>query len=382
MEFSERIKALPRYLFAELDSKKQALREQGVDLIDLSVGDPDLPTPQGVVWKMAEEVAVPENHHYPDYDGLLGFREAVSRWYGRRFGVALDPRSEVMALIGSKEGIAHLPLAFVDPGDYVLVPDPGYPVYRASTILAGGRPFPLPLKEERGFLPDLAAVPEDVAKGAKVLFLNYPNNPTGAVASKDFFREAVAFAKEFDVVLCHDAAYSELYFEVPPPSFLEVPGAKEVGVEFHSLSKTYRMTGWRIGFVVGNAEVLQGLGKVKSNVDSGLFNAIQRTGVWVLDADPEADEWRSILRRRRDILVEGLKGLGFDVRPPKATFYLWLRVPEGHTSASFAEKLLLDAGVVVTPGVGFGEHGEGYIRMTFTLREERLREAVERLRKL
>ncbi len=379
MGFAGRIERLPRYLFAELDRKKQQLRSRGVDLIDLSVGDPDLPTPEGIVRKMAEEVASSRNHRYPDYEGLYEFREAVSRWYGRRFGVELEPASEVMALIGSKEGIAHIPLAFVNEGDVVLVPEPGYPVYRASTILSGGTPHPMPLREEKGFLPDLEAIPTDVAKRAKLMFLNYPNNPTGAVARKEFFREVVAFAREFDLVVCHDAAYSELYFEDPPPSFLATPGAKEVGVEFHSLSKTYRMTGWRIGFVVGNAEILQGLGRVKTNIDSGVFNAIQRTAIWALENDPETDSWRQILKSRRDLMVQGLRELGLRLDPPKATFYLWFRVPEGYSSSSFAERLL-DAGVVVTPGAGFGEHGQGYVRVALTVSEERLREALRRLR--
>lgn len=380
MEYAQRIKALPRYLFAELDRKKQALRQKGVDLIDLSVGDPDWSTPEAIVERMASEVRDPRNHRYPDYEGLLEFREVAAAWYGRRFGVSLDPAREVMALIGSKEGIAHIPLAFVDPGDYVLCPDPGYPVYRASTVLAGGTPYPVPLREERGFLPDLEDIPSDVARKAKLFFLNYPNNPTGAVAPREFFREVVVFAREYGIVVCHDAAYSELYFGAPPESFLSVEGAKDVGVEFHSLSKTFRMTGWRIGFVVGNAEVLAGLGRVKTNVDSGVFNAIQRTAIWALERDgEEVEAWRQELKRRRDLMVQGLRELGYRVHPPQATFYLWFRVPEGYTSASFAEKLL-EAGVVVTPGAGFGQHGEGYVRMALTVPEDRLREALRRLR--
>lgn len=380
MEYAQRIKALPRYLFAELDRKKQALRQRGVDLIDLSVGDPDLPTPEAIVERMALEIRDPRNHRYPDYEGLLEFREAAAAWYKRRFGVSLDPGREVMALIGSKEGIAHIPLAFVDPGDYVLCPDPGYPVYRASTVLVGGTPYPVPLREERGFLPDLEDIPSDVARRAKLFFLNYPNNPTGAVATREFFREVVVFAREYGIVVCHDAAYSELYFGTPPESFLSVEGAKDVGVEFHSLSKTFRMTGWRIGFVVGNAEVLAGLGRVKTNVDSGVFNAVQRTAIWALQWDGEELEvWRQELKKRRDLMVQGLRELGYRVHPPQATFYLWLRVPEGHTSASFAEKLL-EAGVVVTPGAGFGQYGEGYVRMALTVPEDRLREALKRLR--
>lgn len=382
MEFAERIKALPRYLFAELDRKKQALKQRGVDLIDLSVGDPDLPTPEAIVERMVEEVRDPKNHRYPDYEGLREFREAAASWYWRRFGVSLEASSEVMALIGSKEGIAHLPLAFVDPGDYVLVPDPGYPVYRASTILAGGNPYPVPLREERGFLPDLEEIPSEVARRAKLFFLNYPNNPTGAVAPREFFREVVVFAREYGIIVAHDAAYSELYFGRPTESFLSVEGAKDVGVEFHSLSKTFRMTGWRIGFVVGNAEVLAGLGRVKTNVDSGVFTAIQRTAIWALEGDRgEVEAWRHELRRRRDLMVQGLRDLGFKVYPPQATFYLWFRVPEGYTSASFAEKLL-EVGVVVTPGIGFGQYGEGYVRMALTVGQERLREALDRLRRI
>lgn len=380
MEYSERIRQLPRYLFAELDRKKQALRREGKDLIDLSVGDPDWPTPEGIVERMVEEVRRPENHRYPDYEGLYAFREAVAKWYMRRFGVELDPAREVMALIGSKEGIAHITLAFVDPGDIVLVPDPGYPVYKGSTILAGGTVYPLPLREERQFMPDLASVPPEVAKRAKVLFLNYPNNPTGATADPKFFEEVVEFARQYKIVVCHDAAYSELYFDSPTPSFLSVPGAKEIGVEFGSLSKTFRMTGWRIGFVVGNAEVVEGLGKVKTNVDSGVFNAIQRVAIWALEGhvEEEVELWRQELKDRANLMAQGLKELGLEVNPPKATFYLWVKVPKGLSSAEFAEKLL-ELGVVVTPGAGFGIYGEGYIRMALTVSKSRLEEALERL---
>lgn len=379
MRYSERIQGLPRYLFAELDRKKQALRREGRDLIDLSVGDPDWPTPKAIVERMVEEVRKPENHRYPDYEGLYAFREAVAKWYRRRFGVELDPSTEVMALIGSKEGIAHIPLAFVDPGDVVLVPDPGYPVYKGSTILASGTVYPLALSEERQFLPDLTSVPSQVAKRAKLLFLNYPNNPTGATAEPQFFEEVVEFARQYGIVVCHDAAYSELYFDSPTVSFLSVPGAKEVGVEFGSLSKTFRMTGWRIGFVVGNAKVIEGLGKVKTNVDSGVFNAIQRTAIWALEGhvDQEVELWRQELKDRARFMVEGLRDLGLDATPPKATFYLWVKVPKGLSSVEFAERLL-ELGVVVTPGVGFGTYGEGYIRMALTVSKARLKEALER----
>jgi LL-diaminopimelate aminotransferase len=288
-----------------------------------------------------------------------------------------------MALIGSKEGIAHFPLAFVNPGDYVLVPDPGYPVYRASTILAGGIPYFMPLKEENSFLPALSDIPSEIAKKAKLMFLNYPNNPTGATASRKFFREVVAFAKDYDLIVAHDLAYSELYFDEPPPSFLALEGAKEIGIEFHSLSKTFRMTGWRIGFVVGSSDLIYGLGRVKTNVDSGVFCAIQRTAIWALqgNVDEEVQNWRMILKRRRDLMVNGLKELGFSPFVPQATFYLWLKVPEGYTSVSFADKLL-EIGIVVTPGSGFGQNGEGYVRIALTVSEERLKEALDRLRKL
>jgi len=383
MEYAERIKALPLYLFAELDKRKQQLKQKGVDLIDLSVGDPDLETPWPIVQKMHEELQNPKNHHYPDYEGLFEFRESVALWYERRFGVSLDPSREVMALIGSKEGIAHFPLAFVNPGDYVLVPDPGYPVYRASTILAGGIPYFMPLKEENSFLPALSDIPSEIAKKAKLMFLNYPNNPTGATASRKFFREVVAFAKDYDLIVAHDLAYSELYFDEPPPSFLALEGAKEIGIEFHSLSKTFRMTGWRIGFVVGSSDLIYGLGRVKTNVDSGVFCAIQRTAIWALqgNVDEEVQNWRMILKRRRDLMVNGLKELGFSPFVPQATFYLWLKVPEGYTSVSFADKLL-EIGIVVTPGSGFGQNGEGYVRIALTVSEERLKEALDRLRKL
>lgn len=380
MRYSERIQGLPRYLFAELDRKKQALRREGKDLIDLSVGDPDWPTPKAIVERMVEEVRKPENHHYPDYEGLYAFREAVAKWYMRRFGVELDPSREVMALIGSKEGIAHIPLAFVDPGDVVLVPDPGYPVYKGSTILAGGTVYPLPLLEEKQFLPDLTSIPLQVAKRAKLLFLNYPNNPTGATAELRFFEEVVEFVRQYGIIVCHDAAYSELYFDSPTVSFLNAPGGKEVGVEFGSLSKTFCMTGWRIGFVVGNAEVIEGLGKVKTNVDSGIFNAIQRTAIWALEGhvEGEVELWRQELRERARFMLDGLRSLGLDVIPPKATFYLWVKVPKGLSSVEFAERLL-ELGVVVTPGVGFGTYGEGYIRMALTVSKARLKEALERL---
>ncbi|MCJ7664321.1 MAG: LL-diaminopimelate aminotransferase, partial [Desulfobacterales bacterium] len=328
VEMAERLQALPPYLFAELDRRKTALRAKGVDLIDLGVGDPDLPTPQRIVERMQSAILDPRSHRYPSYEGLREFRVAVGLWYERRFGVMLDPDHEVLALIGSKEGIAHLPLAFINPGAYSLVPSPGYPVYHAGTIFAGGRSFFMPLKEEQGFLPDLRQIPAEVADTATLLFINYPNNPTSAVANTEFFAEVVEFARRHRLIVCHDAAYSEISFDnYIPPSFLEVAGAREVGIEFHSLSKTYNMTGWRLGFAVGNREILAGLGKAKTNIDSGVFQAVQWAGIEALTGDQsDVEEMRAIYQKRRDVMVRGLRAVGLEVTPPKATFYLWVKV--------------------------------------------------------
>jgi LL-diaminopimelate aminotransferase len=381
---AERLQALPPYLFAELDRRKTALRAKGVDLIDLGVGDPDLPTPQRILERMREAVRNPQNHRYPGYEGLREFREAVSRWYERRFGVRVEPEQEVLALIGSKEGIAHIPLAFINPGAYCLIPSPGYPVYHAGTIFAGGRSFFMPLVEEQGFLPDLGQIPREVAEAATLLFINYPNNPTAAVADKEFFVEVVEFARRYNLIVCHDAAYSEISFDgYAPPSFLEVDGAREVGVEFHSLSKTYNMTGWRLGFAVGNREVLAGLGKAKTNIDSGVFQAVQWAGIEALTGDQsDVEEMRAVYQKRRDVMVRGLRAVGLEVTPPKATFYLWVKVPPGHSSVSFASLVLDKAGVVFTPGSGFGEAGEGYVRIALTVPEARLEEAISRIQRI
>ena len=381
VEMAQRLTVLPPYLFAELDRRKAALRAKGVDIIDLGVGDPDLPTPMRIVERMREEVLNPQNHRYPSYEGLQEFREAVSRWYERRFHVTVDPDGEVIALIGSKEGIAHIALAFINPEAYSLVPSPGYPVYHAGTIFAGGRSFIMPLLEEQGFLPDLGTIPPEVAEQATLLFINYPNNPTAAVAEREFFAAVVAFARQYRLIVCHDAAYSEISFEnYSPPSFLEVDGAKAVGVEFHSLSKTYNMTGWRLGFAVGNREILAGLGKAKTNIDSGVFQAIQRAGIEALDGDQsDVEQMRAIYQKRRDVMVVGLRAMGLEVTPPRATFYLWVKVPPRHDSASFASLVLNEAGVVITPGSGFGAAGEGYVRLALTVPEPRLEEAVKRL---
>jgi LL-diaminopimelate aminotransferase len=382
IEMAKRIDQIPPYLFAEIDKKKEEMRKKGIDLIDLGIGDPDLPTPKPIIERLKKAAENPKNHRYPSYEGMIEFRTAVAQWYERRFGIRLDPETEVLSLIGSKEGIAHIPLSFVDPGDIVLVPSPGYPVYRVSTLFAGGTPYFLPLRKENGFLPNVSQIPESVAKKAKLLFINYPNNPTSAVAEKSFFEEVVDFARRYRIIVCHDAAYSEVAFDgYHPLSFLQVEGAKEVGVEFHSLSKTFNMTGWRIGFAVGHSEILAGLGRVKTNIDSGLFQAIQEAGTEALNHfDTPLPEIINIYERRRDRMVKGLRELGLELDQPKATFYLWIQVPKGYTSGQFATVLLEQAGIVATPGNGFGEDGEGFIRMALTVDEKRLNEALERLR--
>jgi len=384
IQYAERVTQIPPYLFAEIDRKKQILREKGVDLIDLSVGDPDIPTPKRIIDRLVDAAQDPENHRYPSYVGMLRFRQAVAHWYERRFHVSLDPHTEVLTLIGSKEGIAHIPLAFVGPGDYALVSDPGYPVYRMATIFAGGIPHPMPLLRENGFLPDLSSIPHGIAKKAKIMFINYPNNPTAAVAERPFFKEVLEFARKYGIIVCHDAAYSEIAYDgYRPMSLMEVGGAREVGIEFHSLSKTFNMTGWRIGFAVGNPEIVGGLGKIKTNIDSGAFQAVQLAAAEALDGyGIEADEILNTYQARRDLLVEGIRAAGLEVESPKATFYLWVRVPSQYTSAEFAAHLMEKAGIVGTPGNGFGDAGEGYIRFALTVGEDRLREAVTRLREL
>ena len=384
IEKAKRIEQIPPYLFAEIDKKKEEMRQKGMDLIDLGIGDPDLPTPKPIIERLKKAAEDPRNHRYPSYEGMIEFRTAVAKWYERRFRVKLNPKTEVLSLIGSKEGIAHIPLAFVNPGDYVLVPNPGYPVFRVSTLFAGGTPYFLPLRKENGFLPNLSEIPKEIAEKTKLLFINYPNNPTSAVAERPFFEEVVAFAERYQIIVCHDAAYSEIAFDgYKPLSFLEVEGAKEVGIEFHSLSKTFNMTGWRIGFVVGHSEIVAGLGRVKTNIDSGLFQAIQEAGTEALNhLDTPLPEIIKTYERRRDVMVEGLQGIGLEVEKPKATFYLWIQVPRGYTSAQFATLLLEQAGIVATPGNGFGEEGEGYIRMALTVDETRLKEAITRLKRI
>lgn len=380
-EKSERLKRLPPYLFKEIDQKKAEVASKGVDIIDLGVGDPDLPTPPHIIDALKRAVDDPANHRYPSYSGMGGFKEAVAEWYHQRFGVELDPETEVVSLIGSKEGIAHFPLAFINPGDLALVPTPAYPVYNIGTLFAGGESVFMPLVEENDFLPDLDAVPEEPLSRTRVLFINYPNNPTAAIAGLDFFEKAVELARKYNIIVCHDAAYTEVAFDgYRPSSFLEAPGAKEVGVEFHSLSKTFNMTGWRIGFAVGNREAIAALGAVKSNIDSGVFQAVQMAGIKALLGNHSCvKETLDVYTRRRDLMVKGLKEAGFNLRSPKATFYLWVRVPEGYTSTQLASRLLEDGGLVVTPGNGFGDPGEGYFRIALTQERERLAQAIERL---
>lgn len=384
IEMANRIGQIPPYLFAEIDKKKEEMKKKGVSLIDLGIGDPDLPTPKPIIERLKRASEDPKNHRYPSYEGMKEFREAVEKWFFKRFGIKFDPDKEIIALIGSKEGIAHIPLAFVNPGDYVLVPNPGYPVYRVSTLFAGGIPYFLPLRKENSFLPNLSEIPKDVLEKAKILFINYPNNPTAAIAEKSFFKEVVSFAHRHQIIICHDAAYSEVAFDgYRPPSIFEVDGAKEVGIEFHSLSKTFNMTGWRIGFAVGRQEIISGLGRVKTNIDSGLFQAIQEAGIEALTHfETPVQEIIKIYERRRDLMVNGLREIGLEVEKPRATFYLWIQVPKGYSSTQFATSLLEKAGIVVTPGNGFGDFGEGFIRMTITVDESLLKEAIERLRRI
>ncbi|MEK6785010.1 MAG: LL-diaminopimelate aminotransferase [Nitrospirota bacterium] len=384
IEVATRIKTLPPYLFAAIDKMKQEAIARGVDIINLGIGDPDLPTPAPIIDSLAKAAKDPKHHQYPSYEGMLSFRKAVAGWYKRRFNVTLDPANEVLTLIGSKEGIGHIHLAFVDPGDVVLVPSPGYPVYPVGTGFSGGVSHLMPLTKANGFLPDLNAIPKDVARKAKLMWLNSPNNPTSVIMTKDYFKRAIEFAQDNQIIICHDAAYSEIYYDGKrPASFMEVDGAKDVGVEFHSLSKTYNMTGWRLGFVVGNKDVLAGLGKVKSNLDSGCFEAVQEAGITALGLDDSVtDGIRTIYQERRDTLIPGLKQLGLEVDAPPAAFYIWVTVPKGYTSTSFTAHLLEKTGIVTTPGNGFGAPGEGYIRMTVCTTKERLAEAVERIKKV
>ena len=381
LEKARRIKELPPYLFAEIDRRKREALAKGVDLIDLGIGDPDIPTPAPIVERLKSAAEATDNHRYPSSSGLLEFRVAVAGWYERRFGIKLDPEKEVLSLIGSKEGIANMAVAFVDPGDLVLVPDPAYPVYQIGTLFSGGRNYSLPLSKANRFLPDLDAIPAKVARQAKLLWINYPNNPTAAVAEKEFLDQVVEFAHRNQIIICHDAAYTEIAFDgYRPMSLLQVDGARDVAIEFHSLSKTFNMTGWRIGMAVGNSDLISGLAQVKSNVDSGVFQAVQEAAVEALRlADEVVEPSRRVYQERRDVLVSGLHAAGLECEKPRATFYVWVSVPKGLTSSQLTAKLLDEAGVVTTPGNGFGVAGEGFIRLTLCVPKDRLKEGVERI---
>ena len=384
IKYADRITSLPPYLFAEVDRAKHQKIKEGVDIIDLGVGDPDLPTPDYVIDSLCKAAHNPETHQYPSYSGSTVFRDAAVNWFKRRFGVTLDAENEIITLIGSKEGIAHIPSAFVNIGDYTLCPNPAYPVYGIGTALADGRPYDMPLLAENGFKPDLAKIPADIVKKSKMLFINYPNNPTAATADKKFFKEVVDFGNDNGIVIVHDNAYSEVTYDgYNSPSILEVPGAMDCCIEFHSLSKTSNMTGWRIGFATGNADIVAGLGKVKMNVDSGAFLAVQLASIAALEhSDTFKQKMSKIYKERRDALLVGLYAMGIEMEKPKATFYVWAPVPGKYTSIEYSKYLLEKAGIVATPGVGFGKYGEGYVRFSLTRPVERIRLAVERMKQL
>ena len=381
MKFAERLDRVPPYLFVEISRKIAAKKAQGINVISFGIGDPDIPTPDRVVEKLRATALDNPNHRYPETDGLPEFRAAVANWYSDRFGVTLDSDKEILPLIGAKEGIGHVSLCFIDAGDIALVPDPGYPVYSVGTWFAGGECHWMPLQEENGWLPDLADIPQDVARKSKVIWLNYPNNPTGAVVDAAYFLEVIDFARQYDIAVLHDASYTEVAFDgYKPISFLEVPGAIDVGLEFHSLSKSYNMTGWRMGTAAGNREMIDALMVVKSNLDSGIPNAVQYMGIEALKSSEEEIEKRNLIyESRRDRVVASLNRIGLRVDPPKASLYVWARIPDGFTSAEFAELILEETDVVVTAGNGYGPSGEGYIRLSLTISEEDLDEGLKRL---
>ncbi|MCX5709916.1 MAG: LL-diaminopimelate aminotransferase [Candidatus Omnitrophica bacterium] len=381
---SKKIAALPPYLFLEIDKAKRRARAEGRDIIDLGVGDPDQPTPKFIIDALYQAAQDPANHRYALDQGMPALRRSIEGWYKRRFNVNLDPDTEILPLIGSKEGLAHFPLAFLNPGDYSLVPDPCYPPYKGGTILAGGKPFIMPLLESNDFLPDLKKIPNSVLKKAKLLYINYPNNPTNACADKIFYKKVVDFATKHKLIVISDLAYSEMAYDgYRAPSFLETEGAPEVGIEFHSLSKTYNMTGWRVGWACGNPQLISALAKIKSNIDSGIFSAVQLAAIAALEGPQDYIKNMCLLyQERRNVLMKGLDSLGWKANLPKATFYVWIRIPKKTNSIKFAGDILQKADIVVTPGVGFGECGEGYIRMALTVGEERINQAIERLKKI
>ena len=381
MRFAQRIDLVPPYLFAELERKIEEKKREGVDVISLGIGDPDLPTPAPVVHALQESAAAPSTHRYPTNRGLEPFRDAVASFYEERFGVDIDPATEVVPVLGGKEGVAHIAFACLDPGDVALAPEPGYPPYTSGPLFAGADVHYLPLRAENAFMPDLDAVPADVAGRSNLLFLNYPNNPTGAIAAPGFFERAIEFARTHDLIVVHDNAYSEVAFDgYRPPSFLATEGAKDVGVEIFSLSKGWNMTGWRVGWVAGNAEVVEHFRRLKTNLDSGMFDALQVAGAAALtEARDFPAQMSEIYARRRDLMIEALARIGLPASPPHATPYIWVRVPEGYTSETFTELVLAEAGVVVSPGPSFGPSGEGYVRISLTLTDERLEEAATRI---
>jgi LL-diaminopimelate aminotransferase len=384
-KLSKKLEALPPYLFLEIDQAKRKARAEGRDIIDLGIGDPDQPTPRNIIEKLYQAAQDPATHRYALDQGMPILRQAIAKWYKNRFKVDLNPETEILPLIGSKEGIAHFPLAFLNPGDYSLVPDPCYPPYKGGTILAAGKPCLMPLVEENAFLPDLKKIPASMRRKAKLMYINYPNNPTGATAEKDFYKQAINLCSQHNIILVSDLAYSEMSYDgYKASSVLEVDGAKEVTIEFHSLSKTYNMTGWRIGWACGNAKLVAALAKVKSNIDSGIFSAVQIAGIEALEGPQEhVRHMCKLYQERRDVLIRGLNSLGWHALAPKATFYLWMKVPRKKMdSLKFASLLLDSADMVVTPGVGFGKYGAGYIRMALTVPRERISEAIERLKKI
>ena len=383
MKLSNKVENLPPYLFVGIIRKIAAKRAQGQEVISFGIGDPDIPTPTHIIDALCETARDPVNHKYPESEGLSELRRAISSWYRKRFDVILDPDKEVLPLIGAKEGIAHIALCLLDPGDIALIPDPGYPVYSIGTVLCGGKPYYLPLNERNKYLPDIDSIPVDILRKARVLWLNYPNNPTGAIAGLDFFTKAVEFADQHDIPICHDGPYTEVAFDgYKPVSFMQARGAKSVGIEFHSLSKSYNMTGWRIGMVVGNPQIIDALRRIKSNLDSGIPKAIQYMAIAALTGSQDCIvEHNQLYQRRRDKLIQALKELGIQANTPKASLYIWAKCPEGYTSAGFAEDLLETVGVVVTPGTGYGPGGEGYVRLSLTIPDSLLEKGIARLGK-
>ncbi|MBN2185974.1 MAG: LL-diaminopimelate aminotransferase [Dehalococcoidia bacterium] len=381
MQLARRLDRLPPYLFVGISQKIAELQASGEDVISFATGDPDLPTPSHIIEHICQAAHDSTNHRYPETAGLPELRQAIAQWYEKRFGVTLDSEKEVLPLIGSKEGVTHIALCFIDPGDIALVPDPAYPPLSMGIVLAGGEPYFMPLREENDFLPDFGAVPEEIANNSRLMWLNYPNNPTGATAELGFFEEAIHFAKQHNLAICHDAAYTEVAFEnYRPPSFMQVSGAKEVGMEFHSLSKTYCMTGWRIGMAVGNAEMIDALFRIKSNLDSGIPQAIQYAAIEAMRGPQDCTaNHNAILQQRRDKLVKVLNEIGIEARAPKATFYIWAKVPQGYTSIDFTKKLLDETRIAVVPGLGYGKEGEGYIRFSLTIPDDCLERGIDRL---